>query len=311
MGDKRIKSFEEIEKLEVSLKVLKALYQNPMVFTEELAREEKQSIDRIRTMFNEVIVSAYDYIDNYTINTNTYRGKMLDMVKVTMEKYGEESREGNIEEGYKYLDEHNTMLEYLDNLTKENKEWLENKYVEYMERPIDIESNAVALVGYKLVNAYGDDLNNPAYIKLVKRIYKELVALVENEDIRTFYVQMNKGVSICSLLALHHVKKKYPDVKVVCVEEYEHVSRAYPKDIRGVYKQAMSVADRIVYIEEEMNIRPFGILTKEKTEALEDWILSKTGRTVAVYTLGSRESDVERYLDKAKNTRHMINYVEV
>ena len=310
MRNDREKNFDKIENMQDRFKALKHLYQNPMVFTEETAREEKRNLDKLREELNEVFVDTYAYIDDYTINNNTYRGKMLDMVKMSITKYNDLGSQGDIEQSYKYLDEHNSMLDAIDNLTNENKEWLEGKYIEYMQRPIDMESNAVAVIGYKLVNAYGEDLNNPAYIKLVKRLFKQF-SVMANEGIRTFYVLMNKGTSICALLALHHIKKKYDDVKVVCVEEYENVSRQYPREIRGIYKQAMGIADRFVYIEEELNIRPFGVMTEQKSIAMQDWVLSKTSKTVAIYTLGSKEACIEQYLDKAKMHKHVINYVEV
>lgn len=305
------KRYKDSEYLQNRLQVLRSLYQNPMVFTPEHAKEFKDVLAQTRADINEAFIQAYDYIDDYTINEKTYRGKILNMALKTMDIYNEEASKGNHVVSLEALDNHNSILEALDNLNKDNKKWLEDKYEELMKEPISLDNNAVGVTGYKLINAYGENLENPEYVKLVKRIYKQLDSLVKHDEVRTFYVAMNKGVSICVLLALHHVKKTHKDIKVICVEECENVSKNYPRTIRTLYNQSMSVADSIVYIDEELNIKPYGTLTNEKTKRMYDWITSKTNTTLAVYTVGINENSVSDYLEFAKLRGQKILYTEV
>lgn len=94
------------------------------------------------------------------------------------------------------------------------------------------------------------DNDNADFELLKSRIHKTLIALIEDEC-KVFYSGMAQGFDILCAECVLELKKKYHDIRLVCVLPYENQERAFTVDWRNRYYDILVKNEEVVYTSKE------------------------------------------------------------
>lgn len=312
MRSNREKGYQDAQDLELKMKAIKSIYQNPMVVTAEHNDELKIILNNLREELNDSVIKAIDYLDSITIGDDTVNQRIAKFAYRLGMLAESNGQDGDHELSKSIFEEEQQVLDYLSGGDISKQQVLELYKSYNLGKSLDEEFNGVNIFGYQFVNMYGKHINREEYVVIVKRIYNQAKSLVKNQNKKVFNVAVNEGSGLLALLALHQLKLKFSEIKINICLPFEGCINRWGVDSKNLYKQLEHLADRITYIDEELNVYPKKTDSNRLQVAFMDYFNSKSNTSIAVYTQGCKgEKLTEDFVVNANKNGNNIYYIEI
>ncbi len=157
--------------------------------------------------------------------------------------------------------------------------------------------------------------NNTEYNNLISSLKQVLINLIEN-GCTVFYCGMAEGFDIICAETLLNIKKKYKNIRLVCVIPFFEHDKSVKYCWKKRYDKVVSNCDELVYSSEEYQISAFqirNIYMVDHSDLIITWYDGQKGGTRNTLSYAQREGKNiinlnTEYSDELQNLQKKINF---